>query len=273
MPGSGRHERGRDEGEPGRMTPLLRAVIGLSTLVVLALAAVLFLPGRGAVHGQEAQEGAGQVQQLESGAQLYVQNCASCHGSNGEGGPNGPSLVGVGPANLDFQMWTGRMPLAAPNEPGYRQEPTLTEAQRNAITAYAVQNFAGPQPAIPQVASSGDLRLGWELYVNNCAACHGPSGAGGAIGAGNVAPPLNAVDAVRMAEATIVGPGTMPAFLFPPDQLAALTAYVTFLQTAPSPGGISLAGVGPVPEGFIAGILGLGGLVVVARWVGRRHPS
>ena len=253
------------------MTPLVRALLGLSALVMLALAAVAFVPGAARVQGQDAQESAGQVQGAESGAQLYVQNCASCHGGNGQGGPNGPPLVGVGPANLDFQMWTGRMPLAAPGEPGYRQEPSLTEAERQAIIAYASEAFAGREPAIPQVSSSGDLRLGWELYINDCAACHGPSGAGGAIGAGNVAPPLDTVDAVRLAEATIVGPGTMPAFAFDQQQLAALAAYVAFLQRAPSPGGISLAGVGPVPEGFIAGFLGLGGLIVIARWVGRRH--
>ena len=248
--------------------PLLGLFAGSSIVLVTLLISGTHDPVAGQQPGQS-----GQVQRLQSGAELYIQNCASCHGQNGQGGPNGPSLVGVGPANLDFQMWTGRMPLAAPDAPGYRQQATLTDAQRNAIIAYAAEDFAGSEPAIPQVVASSDLRRGWELYVNNCAACHGPGGAGGAIGAGNVAPALHRVDAVRLAEATIVGPGVMPSFVFSDEELAALAGYVAFLRDQPSPGGISLSGVGPVPEGFIAAVLGLGGLLVAARWVGRGHQG
>ena len=55
---------------------------------------------------------------IEAGRQLFLVSCASCHGSNAEGittksgGNYGPSLIGVGAAAVDFQVGTGRMPLA-----------------------------------------------------------------------------------------------------------------------------------------------------------------
>ena len=48
------------------------------------------------------------------------------------------------------------------------------------------------------------------------------------------------------------------------------TAVALYLQDViaqpPSPGGWGLGYLGPVPEGFFALFLGLGGLVVFARW-------
>ena len=99
------------------MTARRRTAVGLLTVLAASFALLLAWGGGRPVRGQDADGDAGQVQRLQSGAELYVQNCASCHGPDGQGGANGPSLVGVGPANLDFQMWTGRMPVAAPNEP------------------------------------------------------------------------------------------------------------------------------------------------------------
>jgi len=44
---------------------------------------------------------------------------------------------------------------------------------------------------------------------------------------------------------------------------------VVFLQTQPNPGGASIGGIGPVPEGFAGWILGLGLILVVVLVVGR----
>jgi quinol---cytochrome-c reductase cytochrome c subunit len=203
------------------------------------------------------------------GERLYVQHCASCHGPTGAGTAYGPGLEGAGAAALDFYMRTGRMPLSAPGDPQYRQEPVLTPAQIAAIVAYADDFGAGPD--IPQVATAGaDLHRGWELYINDCAACHSTSGAGGSVGGGQFAPSLQDVDALTVAEAVTIGPGVMPAFAIEGEDLDALAAYVEFLGDAPAPGGLPLAGIGPVPEGFVAVFVGLGLLVVVSRWVARR---
>jgi len=51
--------------------------------------------------------------QVEDGAKLFAANCATCHGMNLQGTTQAPSLIGVGAAAVDFQVGTGRMPLAA----------------------------------------------------------------------------------------------------------------------------------------------------------------
>ena len=212
------------------------------------------------------------AQATADGERLYVQHCASCHGPTGGGTAYGPSLEQAGPAALDFYMRTGRMPLSAPGEPQYRQEPVLTPDQIAAIVAYA-DDF-GEGPDVPQVTTAGaDLHRGWELYINDCAACHSTSGAGGSVGGGQFAPSLQDVDAVTVAEAVTIGPGVMPAFPIEGEDLDALAAYVEFLGHAPAPGGLPLAGVGPVPEGFVAVFVGLGLLIVVSRWVARRTEA
>lgn len=52
--------------------------------------------------------------QVEQGKQLFLEGCSSCHGLAAQGASDGPSLIGVGAAAVDFQVGTGRMPLAAP---------------------------------------------------------------------------------------------------------------------------------------------------------------
>ena len=128
----------------------------------------------------------------------------------------------------------------------------------------------GNGPAIPDVvASVGDLARGRQIYIANCAACHGATGAGGTVGGGFVAPGLDLADPRTVAEATVVGPGPMPAFAFDRQQLDDLAAYVEELHHPPHPGGLPVAEVGPVAEGFLAFFVGIVTLVAVARWTGR----
>src|SRR5690606_25244559 len=76
------------------------AAAGVAALAVLAL-------------GQPPAWTASPAEQSErepDGQQLYDQNCASGHAGAGEGTQHGASLVGVGPAAVDFYLSTGRMP-------------------------------------------------------------------------------------------------------------------------------------------------------------------
>ena len=52
---------------------------------------------------------------VAQGKDLFIADCATCHGVAAQGTSRGPSLVGVGAASVDFQVGTGRMPLAGPN--------------------------------------------------------------------------------------------------------------------------------------------------------------
>ena len=42
-----------------------------------------------------------------------------------------------------------------------------------------------------------------------------------------------------------------------------------YLHAPDDPGGFDLGYTGPVPEGFVAFLFGLGALIVVARWITR----
>jgi ubiquinol-cytochrome c reductase cytochrome c subunit len=205
---------------------------------------------------------------VEAGRGLFTANCAACHGPAGQGGPGGPSLIGVGAASADFYLRTGRMPLSAPGQRVVRQDPHFDEAQIQALVAYVVSLGAGP--AIPQVASNGDLHRGWELFQANCAACHNATGAGNAIGGGYVAVDLGKADPTTVGEATIIGPGAMPAFAFDDASLADIATYVRYLRDAPTPGGAAIGEVGPVAEGFVGVAIGLPLLILVALFAARR---
>jgi ubiquinol-cytochrome c reductase cytochrome c subunit len=207
----------------------------------------------------------------EATTALYTANCASCHGINGEGAAAGPPLVGVGAASADFYLRTGRMPLGAPGQRPVRQEPKFSEEQIQALVEYVAS--LGPGPSIPTVQGGGDVGRGFELYTANCAACHAATGAGNVVGGGAAAVGLANATPEQIAEAMIIGPGVMPPFGLTDEDREAVIAYVEYLRAAPTPGGAPIGGVGPVAEGFVAVLLGLVGLVLIARFVGSRRSG
>jgi ubiquinol-cytochrome c reductase cytochrome c subunit len=205
----------------------------------------------------------------DNAATLYLQNCASCHGPQGEGTSAGPTLRGVGAAAADFNLSTGRMPLGAPGQRPIRQTPKFDQAQIAALVAY-VASFGGG-PGIPQVSTGGDIHRGFELYNANCAACHAATGAGNAVGGGFFAVGLGRASDQQIGEAMIAGPGVMPKFAITGADRDALVAYIRYLRSAPTPGGAPIGGIGPVAEGFVAVVIGLSALALAAAFVGRRR--
>ncbi len=245
-------------------TSALRSYLGVFGAVAVVLLAVGWFAGP-VLPAHAAEEG-GAVREL--GASLYLQNCASCHGPNGEGAEAGPSLIGAGAASADFYLRTGRMPLGAPGQQPQRADPIYSEEEIRALVDY-VASF-GDGPAIPQVGTGGDLHRGWELYTANCAACHAATGAGNAVGGGFAAVGLGQATSTEIAEAMVVGPGVMPRFDWETADQDSIIAYVEYLRDSPSPGGAPSGGVGPVGEGFVSVVVGVTLLLLVARFVGRR---
>ncbi len=239
------------------------------TTVGLVLTAAGGLAG-GIVTAQETTPAAA-VTVAGRGEELFLTSCASCHGPQGAGGPGGPDIRQAGAALADFVLRTGRMPLADPNAPELSGPRRFDEPDTQALVEYVAS--LGDGPAIPNVVVSGaDVNHGRQLYVANCSACHGPAGGGGAVGGGFVAPDLTLAGPTTLGEAVITGPGPMPRFSFAPGELNDLAAYAEFLRDAPHPGGATTPAVGPVTEGFIAGIAILV-LLLVARWVAVRHEG
>jgi ubiquinol-cytochrome c reductase cytochrome c subunit len=210
---------------------------------------------------------------VAAGEDLYLRSCVSCHGVGGVGTDQYPKLLGVGAASADFYLRTGRMPLAYPSAQPPQKAPAFDDEQIRQLVAYVAS--LGDGPPVPDVdPDRGDLSLGSELFLANCAACHNSAGVGGALSQGAHAPPLLEVDPTQIAEAMRVGPGNMPVFgpdTFDDHEVDSIVRYVRYLQKPEHPGGLMIGRVGPVPEGFVAWLVGLGVLVLIIRWITRER--
>jgi ubiquinol-cytochrome c reductase cytochrome c subunit len=240
---------------------LVLAVVAGGGLLQLGMA------GRTATASQPAQAGG-------RGQLLYQQSCASCHGQRGEGTERGPSLIGVGAASADFYLSTGRMPLTKEESNPDRAKPAFGRSDIDALVAYVASLGAGPSiPAVDPAA--GRLAEGERLFQENCAACHSATGTGGALTSGQVAPSLAQATPVQVAEAVRVGPGAMPKFAsqaLNDPQVDSIAAYVGRLRHGGNRGGWDLGRIGPVTEGLVAWVLGLGLLLWVVRRLGKEVP-
>jgi len=213
--------------------------------------------------------------QVEQGKQLFLEGCSSCHGMAAQGSSDGPSLIGVGSAAVDFQVGSGRMPMAGPGIQAVARKPVYDDTQIAALAAYV--SSLGPGPSIPTAdkltTSGADLAMGGELFRTNCAQCHSVSGKGGALSQGRWAPSLMGASNKYVYEAMVSGPQSMPVFsdkTITPQEKQDIMLYLSELQKNESPGGFSLGRLGPVTEGLFIFVIGLGALLVVAVWIGAR---
>jgi ubiquinol-cytochrome c reductase cytochrome c subunit len=213
----------------------------------------------------------------ESGRDLYALNCASCHGATARGSNVAPSLVGKSAADVHFVLDTGRMPSDLPYGSGeIHRASRFTEPQMTALVRYVESFSPHPDSALPLVYAGNPIR-GRALFAENCAPCHGAAGTGASVGYASVAPSLTNATVFQVDEAIRAGPEMMPRF--GPDVLSDrdvsdIAFFVNYLQTqgnnpkGPDAGGISLGRVGPVAEGLIGWLFGIGALVLFARAIG-----
>ena len=219
---------------------------------------------------------------VSAGRLLFAQTCSSCHGNDANGvGPGGqatigPNLQGVGAATVDFWVSTGRMPATDVKAvEAERKASRLTPKQALELAAW-VNSLDPAVPAVPTPHLTGaNQSVGADLFSLNCAACHTITGAGDALAFGTNAPSIQnrQVTAQQVAEAMRIGPANMPRFTgnISDTQLRDVVAYVTErIQHPTNPGGAGLGGVGPVAEGFVALLIGVGGLVCICFWIGER---
>jgi ubiquinol-cytochrome c reductase cytochrome c subunit len=218
-------------------------------------------------------------QDITAGKDLFEASCSSCHGLQAQGTDQAPSLVGAGAAAVYFQMSTGRMPAKEVGAENERKPVTFSLAQIYLIADYVAALGGGPPiPTAQQVSTVGaDTALGSQLYSANCAQCHGFAGAGGALTYGKDAPPLTESTPTQIYTAMLTGPEAMPVFadgVLSPQAKRDIIAYITQTRVEPNPGGFSLGRTGPITEGLVIFLGGLGFLVVIAMWITakRRDP-
>jgi ubiquinol-cytochrome c reductase cytochrome c subunit len=233
----------------------------------------------------QAQRAETDEEMVAQGRELFLVGCSFCHGANGQGQQSqsgnifGPSLIGVGAAAVDFQVGTGRMPLAQPEQQAPRKEVVYTDEEVAALAAYVAS--LGPGPSIPAQSDysidglSEDAReeaivRGGQIFLTNCTACHNFQGSGGALPRGGYAPAIRGVEPRYIYEAMITGPQQMPTFsngTLTPEAKRDVIAYLESLDQNPEYGGFGMGGLGPVSEGLFAWLLGIGSLVGFAIWI------
>jgi len=184
-------------------------------------------------------------------------------------------------------LTTGRMPVALPGQKdAVHRTSVYTPAEIAAIVDF-VRSLGPPGPEVPAVdLARADLVKGRELYQENCAACHSMTGAGGVLATGKtirvngyalpghvglIAPSLLHATPEQVVEAMRSGPPGMPVFgpqALPDEEADSIALFVQQLQREGDRGGLGLGGIGPVAEGAVGWIVGLGLLVLLVRWIG-----
>lgn len=132
---------------------------------------------------------------IQLGQGLFAQNCSSCHGEFGEGGPN-PARAGgiISPISTSDFLNTrddstiraiiaqGQADLGMPAFASFNGG-QLSDDEVDAIVAFIRSWEANPlvnEPALVVVPTPTDASLSvGENYSTLCAQCHGPSGEGG----------------------------------------------------------------------------------------------
>lgn len=213
--------------------------------------------------------------QIEAGRNLFIEGCSSCHGIGAQGTNQAPTLIGAGAAAADFQLSTGRMPLAAQGVQAPSRDPQYSDEQIAQISAFI--GSLAPGPAIPSAAEldyeKADLPLGGELFRTNCTQCHNFAGAGGALSDGAFAPSIRNATIKEIYEAMLTGPEQMPVFSdrsLTAEDKQAIIKYIKTMDAAPNVGGWALGNIGPVSEGVAAWLIGILGLIVMSIWLGAR---
>jgi mono/diheme cytochrome c family protein len=229
--------------------------------------------------------------QLEEGAQLYAENCAVCHGANGEGrvgatlAKNWPSIR----PDLEIRATIENGIAGSPMPPWSQKNGGLfTDEQVDALVLYILSWESGgprviaptptyfPRPIVtvpPNV--TGDPNRGAALFDQNCVVCHGANGEG-RIGA-QLAKPWSSVRPDLSLKSTIstgVSGSPMPAWSLAnggPLAEAEIDDLVAFVLTLKPTGGEAQAQPtpaslpGPLADWF--GIILTIVLVVLVVWV------
>lgn len=224
--------------------------------------------------------------QIELGARLYAENCAVCHGPNGEG------RVGATLAK-DWPSIRPDLRVKATIENGVSGSPMpawsrknggpLSDEEIDALVAFILSwETGGPRPPLPTPAITprppitpvpnveGDPNRGAALYAENCAVCHGPNGEG-RVGAtlSKVWPSIRPDLRIKTTIANGVAGSPMPAWSqerggpLSDQDINDIVAFIMTWSSAPI--------TGPVPEPTLTPIerlrsspgIVIGGLVLV----------
>ncbi|MFY1686971.1 cytochrome c [Plantactinospora sp. WMMB782] len=260
-----RRARSRPRGKARRR--LGAAVRLLAALILAGGAYTVFAPGLSAQDTPQLTSAA------QEGKELFNTSCVSCHGRNAQGVEGrGPSLIGVGAASVEFQVGTGRMPLARQEAQAEEKPQVFTDDQTTQLAQYVQELGGGPQlPEGDNLHRGGDAAEGGRLFRINCSSCHAFGGGGGALSSGKFAPNLRDATDRQIYAAMLTGPQNMPVFgdnQIRPEQKADIIAYLNeTVQSDRDPGGLNLGRYGPATEALVIFLVGIVALIFAALWI------
>jgi len=249
-----------------RLTNVAGLVAGLGLMGALYSTVV---PGAQAADDNSSTQSSTET----AGEAIYNRTCITCHGENLQGvDQRGPSLIGVGEAAVYFQVHTGRMPLTRQGAQAAEKPPVLSDKEINDLMAFVQANGGGPTLPTGDLRD-GDLAEGGELFRLNCASCHNFVGEGGALSSGKAAPSLLNANDMTIYTAMLSGPENMPVFgdnQLTPSQKRAIINYVQTIKADANPGGAGIGRIGPVSEGLVVWVVGIGILMFGVFWMGSK---
>ncbi|MEV0003751.1 cytochrome c [Micromonospora sp. NPDC050980] len=245
----------------------LGAAVRLAAALMLAGGAyTVFAPG------VQAQDNPPLTAAGNEGKALFDVSCVTCHGRNAQGVEGrGPSLIGVGSASVEFQVGSGRMPMARQEAQAMRKPPQFTDEQVRQLGQYIQELGGGPQVPSGNLREGANLSTGGELFRINCSQCHAFGGGGGALSSGKYAPSLKPASDRQIYAAMLSGPQNMPVFgdnQITPEEKADIIAYIQeTLKSDQDQGGFNLGRYGPSTEGLAIFLVGIVALVFASLWI------
>ena len=247
---------------------------------LLALASrCLAARGRGAASVAPAGRAA-RATLVARGRQLFLTGCSGCHGARRQGldAPDGtvrgPSLTHAGEAGAYYYLLDRAHAAGRPaTSSRCARTPPTTTREIDALVAYV--GSLGRRPRDPAGADRQGRPRRRRRAVPGATArpATAPSGAGGALSYGRAAPvaaPGQPLEQIGCRGAHRAGPDAGVRHQGPstPAQLDSIVRYVSYLRHPDDPGGLSLGGIGPIPEGFLIWVLGIG--LLLGAWLDRQ---
>ncbi|MDH5615259.1 MAG: c-type cytochrome [Acidimicrobiia bacterium] len=168
------------DGEGGAGPPLAALVLGDDELSTLIAEGQGGMPGFASELSAEDIDGLveyvqtsfGEPEETATGADLYAQLCAACHGADGEGGA-GPGLAALvlSDDELSTLIAEGRGSM-----PGFADQLSADGAAN--LVEFLMATF-GEQDSLTTTTLATPILSGFEMYAGHCASCHGADGSGG----------------------------------------------------------------------------------------------
>lgn len=113
-----------------------------------------------------------------SGEHLYLQNCATCHGFNGNGGVGVPLSLEAFLSSVpdDYLVKTIRNGRPGRIMPAFSK---FSDSEIDALISHIRGWSDTPAPVYSNKPVKGDAAQGKKLFAAHCAVCHGAEGQGG----------------------------------------------------------------------------------------------